>query len=246
MTTSRDRFAAVVRDEPVDLGLACALMAVEAYPGADPAVAVAALDALADRVPDAGPAPDRLRTVLGGHRGGPEDYDQLAASLLPDVLQRRRGLPILLSVVWLEVAKRVQIPAYGIGLPGHFVVGVGDPDGHHVVVDPFTGGRRYAVTAPHRPWEPVEVLQRVLANIRAWAGPAERWATRRWALELGLLLPRHPLDLRRELAELKIGLGDYLEGAAELDAYADVMDPLDPDNAETVRRQARSARARLN
>ncbi|HUW15569.1 MAG TPA: transglutaminase-like domain-containing protein [Actinomycetes bacterium] len=246
MTTSRDRFAAVVRNEPVDLGLACALLAVEADPHSDPAATIAALEALADRVPDTGPAPDRLRAVLGQLSGAPDDYDDLESSLLPDVLRRGRGLPILLSVVWLEVAKRVQIPAYGIGLPGHFVVGIGDPDAHRVVLDPFAGGRRLRFTESMRPWEPVEILQRVLANIRAWASPADRWATRRWALELGLLLPRHPLDLRRELADLKIGIGAYLEGAAELEAYADVLAAMDPQRAETIRVQARSARARLN
>jgi hypothetical protein len=246
VTTTRDRFAAVVRNEPVDLGLACALLAVEADPNTDPAAAMAALAALADRVPDTGPAPDRLRAVLSELSGTPDDYDDLASSLLPDVLRRGRGLPILLSVVWLEVAKRVQIPAYGIGLPGHFVVGIGDPDSHPVVLDPFAGGRRLRFTESMRPWEPVEILQRVLANIRAWASPADRWATRRWALELGLLLPRHPLDLRRELADLKIGIGAYLEGAAELDTYADVVAAMDPQLAETIRVQARSARARLN
>jgi hypothetical protein len=246
VTTSRERFAAVVRTDPVDLGLACSLLAAEADPRVDPQDAVARLDGLAARVPGAGPAPDRLRAVLGGLHGGPDDYQDLAASLLPDVLRRGHGLPIVLSVVWLEVARRVEIPAYGIGLPGHFVVGIGEADGHHVVVDPFRGGRRFGPTAPHRPWEPVEIIQRVLANIRAWAEPAERWATRRWALELGLLLPRHPLALRRELAELTLGVGGFLEAAAELEAYADVVAATDPALAEAVRAKARSARARLN
>jgi hypothetical protein len=245
VTTPRERFASVVRDQPVDLGLACALLAVEADPHVDPDAAVARLDSLARGVPEEGSAAGRLRAVLGDFGGGPHDYDDLAASLLPDVLVRRRGLPILLSVVWLEVAKRAQIPAYGIGLPGHFVVGLGDPDSHPMVVDPFHGGRRLASSSV-RPWEPIEILQRVLANIRAWAQPPDRWATRRWALELGLVLPRHPLELRRELGELQVGMGGYLEGALELESYADVVDAMDPELAESVRAKARSARARLN
>jgi len=245
VTTARERFASVVRGQPVDLGLACALLAAEADPHGDPDATVARLDTLAGELPDDGPAVDRLRSVLSDFGGSPRDYDDLAASLLPDVLERRRGLPILLSVVWLEVAKRAQIPAYGIGLPGHFVVGIGDPDSHHVVVDPFHGGRRLTSRSV-RPWEPVEILQRVLANIRAWAQPPDRWATRRWALELGLVLPRHPLELRRELGELTIGIGGYLEGAEELESYADVVDAMDPELAESVRRKARAARSRLN
>lgn len=260
MSAAARRFAAVVRQEPVDLGMACALIGAAAQPHHDPDATLRVLDQLAAEVPPAGTADDRLRAVLGGFSGTPEDFRHLASSLLPDVLAQRRGLPILLSVVWLEVARRTDLPAYGIGLSGHFVVGLGDPDGYHVVVDPFRGGRRLshpdlarlvgggADPGPTslRPWEPVEVLQRVLANIRAWAEGPDRLATRRWALELALLLPRHPLALRRELGEVRIRLGGYREGADELDTYADIVAAMDPQLAEDVRRQARSARARLN
>lgn len=59
--------------------------------------------------------------------GTPSDYQRLESSLLHEVLRRRRGLPILLSVVWLEVARRAGAPVYGVALPGHFVVGFGRP-----------------------------------------------------------------------------------------------------------------------
>jgi len=265
----RDAFAATVRGDRVGLGDACALLAAElgrvhglVVPDDPVASGRQALDALATGVPAGGPAHERLRVALGGFGGDADDYDDLRASLIHEVVRRRRGLPILLSAVWLEVAARAGIPAYGLGLPGHFVVGLGDPDGYHVVVDPFAGGltmrpaevtslvARASGAAPGpsalRPWEPVEILQRVLLNVSAWAATPARWQVRRAALELALLLPRHSLDLRRRHGELMVTMGGYLEGAVQLEAYSDAVEPVDPAAAQRARRSARQARSRLN
>src|SRR5690606_21331874 len=63
--------------------------------------------------------------------------------LLHEVLRRRRGLPILVSVVWMEVARRAGAPVYGVALPGHFVVGFGEAGvgPGQVLADPFDEGR---------------------------------------------------------------------------------------------------------
>ena len=116
---------------------------------------------------------------------------------------------------------------------------------------PSTAGARCRrTTRPRRPdpaAEPLDVVARVLGNIRVWAtGRPERSAVRLWAVELSLLLPRHPARLRLERARLLVERGDFLRGAAELEAYAEVVDILDPDAAATIRRQARAARALLN
>ena len=65
--------------------------------------------------------------------------------MLDLVLTRRRGLPILLSVVYVEVARRAGIQIAGVGLPGHFVVGHFGTD-PPVLLDPFAGGGRYTPT----------------------------------------------------------------------------------------------------
>lgn len=263
MSTTRRRFAEVVRTADVDLALACLLIAAEEEPDLDVGCWLRALDDLAAsvRARSGARAAERLRGGLRDFSGDPHVAADLRASLLPDVLRRRRGLPILLSVVWLEVAGRASIPAYGVGLPGHFVVGLGDPDGYHELVDPWRGGaslsgqavRRIAEAAGvpfHpgllRPWEPIEVLQRILTNIRLWADRPERWRTRLWAVELALLLPRHPVGLRRERGNLLVRLGDFRGGARELEAYAEAVEPVAPEEAETARREAHSSRARLN
>lgn len=273
---SRERFAEIVRlggaaGDPADvrLDLALLLISAEALPDdvsgetleALLAHGVADLDSLAERVPDDGRDDQRLRAALGGFSGESSDYARLESSLLTDVLRHRRGLPILLSSVWTEVARRVDVPAYGVGLPGHFVVGVGDPDGNRVLVDPFAGGRLLpydtarsiaertgrSLKPEHlRPHDPIDTLDRVLTNIRAWATTPERAWHRLWAVELALLLPRHDLGLRREHGEALISVGRYSEASRVLEDYAETVEGPMPLEAEHARRVARQARARLN
>jgi regulator of sirC expression with transglutaminase-like and TPR domain len=274
---SRERFADVVRvggaaGDPADvrLDLALLLLAAETLPDEEatgPALdallarGLADLDALAETVPAEGRPDERLRRALAGFAGSAEDYALLESSLLPQVLRRRRGLPILLSSVWTEVARRAEVPAYGVGLPGHFVVGVGDPDGTRVLVDPFTGGRLLPYDTAReiaersgrtlrpehlRPHDPLDTLDRALTNIRAWATTPERARHRLWATELALLLPRHDLGLRREHGEALVAVGRYPEASRILEDYADTVAGPMPLEAEHARRIARQARARLN
>ncbi|MDP9436761.1 MAG: transglutaminase-like domain-containing protein, partial [Actinomycetota bacterium] len=214
-------------------------------------------------------AAEGLRLALGeraGFAGSAEDYADLRSSLLHEVVQRQRGLPLLLSVVWTEVAARIDVPAYAVALPGHVVVGVGDPDDEHVLVDPFAGGRLLSVADADalvrtatgralqpddlRPAAPEDLLLRLLTNVRALTTRQDRLLessrTRLWAVELSLLLPRAPLSLRRERGELLVRLGGHLAGADELEDYADVVAQVDEREAEQARRGARLARSRLN
>ncbi|MEW1647051.1 transglutaminase-like domain-containing protein [Streptomyces sp. NPDC091219] len=264
----RRLFAEEARSERPDLATLCLLVGAAADGRLDDAgidSAQVELDRLAGLVPFRPGAPsawaDALHRLLGVRfefRGSPADYERLESSLLHTVLRRRRGLPILLSVVWMEVARRAGAPVYGVGLPGHFVVGFGSGD-ERVLADPFAGGRvlsggdaevlagaalRPSMLAPA---DPLDVVVRVLNNIRAWAAARpEQSEVALWAVELALLLPSHPAQLRYERARLLVQRGDYLTGAAELDAYAEVVAPVDEPAAEQVRGQARSARAMLN
>ncbi|MEZ5115182.1 MAG: transglutaminase-like domain-containing protein [Candidatus Nanopelagicales bacterium] len=275
---SRERFAAVVRTAPHRLDIACLLVAAESLPADRRSAApldrfldagLAALDDLAARVPAHGRPDQRLRAALEPFHGEPDDYALLESSLLPEVLRRRRGLPILLSTVWTEVARRAGVAAYGVGLPGHFVVGVGDPttfdpdamDGSRLLVDPWRGGTllpydaardlversgqvfRRAQLAPH---DPNATVSRVLTNIRTWAAAPLRAPVRLWAVELALLLPRHDVALRRERGRALLDLGAYGEAVRALDDYADLIEPLDPDEGQRARRLAARARAGLN
>lgn len=81
-----------------------------------------------------------VRHLFGdlGFAGDRDTYDDPRNSFLDQVLDRRRGIPISLSVLTIEVARRLGVRLHGVGLPGHFVIGSGDdPD---LFVDPFGGG----------------------------------------------------------------------------------------------------------
>ncbi len=104
-----------------------------------------------------------------GFAGERERYDHPDNSMLDIVLSQRRGLPILLSVIYIEVARRAGIPLAGVGLPGHFVVGHFGTD-PPVLLDPFSGGTRIEVPVSEgtvKPWYPHEIATRMLNNLVA-------------------------------------------------------------------------------
>lgn len=272
----RRRFAEEARSGRPDLAALCLLLGAVADDALDEDGIDAAqleLDRLAGQLPfrPGGPAAwaVALRDLLGGRygfEGSAADYRRLESSLLHQVLVRRRGLPILLSVVWIEVARRAGAPVYGVALPGHFVVGFGPesgPYGERVLADPFAGGRlltgadaELLVTgatgeafAPSMlsPADPLDVVLRVLNNVRAWAeARPERSDVALWAVELSLLMPSRPARLRYERARLLVRRGEFAAGAAELEAYAEVVGAVDAAAAERVRAEASAARALLN
>lgn len=106
---------------------------------------------------------------LHGFAGDQEEYDHPDNSMLDLVLRRRTGLPIALSAVYVEVARRADVPLVGVGLPGHFVVahaGARLP----LLLDPFAGGGVIdppAGATPQmlRPWTPHETAMRMLNNL---------------------------------------------------------------------------------
>ena len=195
-----ESFAAVAaRREPLLDELALAL--ASEFREVDADTALAELDRLGAEFPPvagAGPAAEAeaLRELLGHrHRflGDRDEYDHPDNSMLDLVLERRRGLPILLSVVYVEVARRAGIALAGVGLAGHFVVGhFGQAP--PLLLDPFAGGGLLGqLHAPLelRPWGPHETALRMLNNLvgsyqrRADLARAIRAAELRLTLPLG-------------------------------------------------------------
>lgn len=269
---SREQFREVVRADPVDLGLACALIGVEVDPDLAADAVTASLDDLAADAlgvlpPDAtaDQAAAALRAALAdqaGFRGDPSAYGDLRGSLLHEVLRRRIGLPILLSVVYIEIGRRLGIAVGGVGVPGHFVAAV-TVGSDRVLLDPYNAGRvtdypdlvaRVAELHPHAAlsqadlvdWHPVDIVARVLGNIRGMSVTPEALRTQLWATELSLLLPRRPAALRRDHARLLARLGDFATAATELEEYADLVAGADPDAAAAAKRQALLVRSRLS
>ncbi len=134
-----DRFAELVAGDPAAVSLDRAALAMAAVLRSRPTdAAMPLLDELAAACPE--PTFAGLRRYLYddlGFAGDQRDFDHPRNSFLDVVLERRRGLPILLATVVIEVGRRAGVPVVGIGMPLHFLVrAADDPD---AFVDPFTG-----------------------------------------------------------------------------------------------------------
>jgi len=148
---ARERFAQVVAgsEEDLDLAEAALLIAQEENPVLDVAAYLRRLDHLAAavraRLPES-PGPtdmiDSLNVQLfqeEGLTGNEQEYYDPRNSFLNEVLDRKTGIPISLSVIYLEVGRRLGLPLVGVGFPGHFLVKYSGSDGD-IVLDPFFGG----------------------------------------------------------------------------------------------------------
>ena len=241
------------------------LIARDAYPALDIARCRADLDALAAPVARAvaGSAllGEQLRQLaLGlfdgaGFRGNGDDYYDPRNSYLNDVIERRIGIPISLSVVVLAVCRRAGIVAEGVGFPGHFLVRVGGPSG--VLIDPFNGGkplddegllailrRSTGANARLSPShvQPVgmrAIWIRMLTNLRAIH---EQRSDHRSALvvcdRLVELDAGPPARRDRGLHALALGAG--AAAASDLDSYLKAA-PNAPDRAEVERALSRAS-----
>ena len=136
-------------DGSIDMAKAALYMALEEYPYFDPLDYLNALDAIANEVRSRLPAQNYpLRIIQTINRylyndlefsGNEADYYDPRNSFLNQVIDRRTGIPISLSLVYLEVAKRIDFPMVGIGMPGHFLIRP-DFEDAGIFVDAFNGG----------------------------------------------------------------------------------------------------------
>ncbi len=208
--------------DKVPLDTASLLVAACAEPGLDLWSSVTILDDLAGSCP--GYTLDHLVPHLfgpGRFRPNRLDYYDPRNSFLNHVLERRVGIPITLSVVALEVGRRVGVPMAGIGMPGHFLLQ--DKVDRDVFIDPF-GGRLLDrdgcrelflyVTRGETAWSEsylapvsnVSILSRLLNNLRAIYEGRSDFANLRWVMALRSVLPPpygdRPGELDRSLAPL--------------------------------------------
>lgn len=252
LPTPLDYFAALVRDDQgFPLLEATAAVALDEYPELDIQQLLGQVDQmllrLQRRLPaDAGPL-ERMRRLnqfffgdlaFGGNVNHYYDPDN---SYLNRVLERRRGIPITLGVLWLELAQGLGLQARGINFPGHFLVKVSLAQGQ-VVIDPFTGqslGREdlserlepfrrrhglvdefeppvelYLQSAPER-----EILARVLRNLKEIQRQAADWPRLLQVLERLVILLPEDWSERRDRGLALAGLGRIAEARADLETY---------------------------
>jgi regulator of sirC expression with transglutaminase-like and TPR domain len=197
-----------------NLALGALLIALEEYPRLDVSGYLDELDGLAARV-ERRCAPGEPPIFRLGHlhaemfdadryRGNTQSYYDPRNAYLNEVIDRKLGIPITLAIVFLHVATKIGLPAFGVGLPGHYLVKVRF-ELNEVYVDPFhegstltipeigamlqsvSGGSQQLMSEHLRAWTGRETLQRVLANLmNMWnrAGDSRRVASAKERMEL--------------------------------------------------------------
>ncbi len=259
---ARAAFIALIagNEADIDLAQAALLIANEEYPDLDIAHYMAQLESLAERVRETlgiaspgnsserSPQPELLDVLVAINSvlfdqehfsGALKDYYNPCNSFLNDVLERRTGIPITLSLLYIEIGKRLDVPIDGIGLPFHFVVRCQLPDGA-IYVDPYEGGRLLseedcrelvhrllrgkATFNPH--WlEPVsnkQFLVRMLTNLKhiyVYKGDYTRALSS--CDRILLLVPQAPVE-RRDRGIIHLHLKHHARALRDLKAYVEL------------------------
>jgi regulator of sirC expression with transglutaminase-like and TPR domain len=272
VTDAAERFAALRRAEEGVIRLAEAALWIAAteYADLDVPAWLGRLDALgaaAARAVAPEADADEAAAAIGGLlfereglRGNADAYYDPRNSFLNDVLDRRLGIPITLSVVYLDVAAGAGVTARGIGLPGHFVVRV-ERRGAARLVDPFHGGRplderdclalvRRVLDQPVpfdpawlRPVTTVEIVARMLTNLKAVYVRASDWPRALRTAECLVALRPEALGELRDRGAVHAKLGDPRAAIRDWERYLTGA-PQASDAAE-VRRQLRAMRQSL-
>lgn len=255
-----ERFADVVARDPLPLDEAALLIGAHAgsHRGEEVESGMRRLDDLAAEVPR--PCLETLlATIFGveGFTGDRQHYYDPANSYLQDVLRRRRGIPITLSVVVMEVGRRVGVQLLGVGTPAHFVTCT--PGVEPRYVDAFDGGRildraelddLFATLAPGidiepylEPIPPGDILRRMLANLVAVHRRRGDRDALLWTTQLRTLLPGSTADDERSFGGALAATGDFVRAAKVLESIVQQGRTSDPEREIA---EARRLRARLN
>ena len=250
--TALEYFASLVADDASLPILEAALsIAQDDYPALDCQSILAEIDGLAARLKsriasDAAPM-QRLRLLNRfffqelGFAGNVNDYYDARNSYLHFVLQSRRGIPITLAILYVEVAGQIGLHASGVSFPGHFLVKLRMPQGE-VVIDPFTGQSMSrealdALLAPYRgrhglPGDapvslplflqaatPRETVARMLRNLKEIHRSNEDWARLHAVMQRLVILLPGAWEERRDRGLAAAQLGAVKAAVADLSTY---------------------------
>lgn len=272
----RERFQALAGMSGTEIPLAegALLIAAEEYPSLDVPGYLAVLDRLADEarahVPPGTEPPAAVSALCeflfkeAGFRGNTQHYGDPKNSFLNEVLDCRRGIPITLAVVHLEVGWRLRLPMFGVGMPAHFLVGC-ETKGAPLFVDAFHGvvlteagcGHLFEEmtrgSAPFRkdylaPTPTRYILVRILRNLKGIFLQKEDLDRTAAAVERILLLAPDLAGDVRDLGLIRYRQGKLVEARRLLEQYLRAVpkDASDRPAVETYLLQVRELLARLN
>ena len=283
--TALEYFATLVADDSsLALTEAAVSIAQDEYPQLDTQTVLAEIDSLAAtlkrRIPADAPPVQKLRWLNHyffhelAFAGNVNDYYTADNSYLHRVLATRRGIPITLAVIYIELAAQVGLEARGVSFPGHFLVKLRLQSALHqgeVVIDPFTGQslsredlderlapfrRRQGLLGDYeaplglflQSATPREVLARMLRNLKEIHRSAEDWPRLLQVLDRLIVLLPQAWEERRDRALARAEVGDCASAVADLAAYLEHRPNADDHAALTERlRELRAAgRPRLH
>ena len=231
-------------EEDLDLGRAALLLAGEEYPALEVEARLADLDAMAAAVAGrwgAGAGPGEKAAALShylfdelGFNGNAADYYHPDNSYFNRVLDTRTGIPITLSLLFLEVGRRVGLRGRGVGLPGHFLVRLEETG---QFLDPFHGGTQRSAAdcralveglfGPRLTWTDdyllpctkYEFLFRMLNNLKVIYQRRREHPKAAAALQRMLLVQPQQAGLYQELAQSCLEMGQYRQAVGHLETY---------------------------
>lgn len=273
------RFAILVEpereDESIDLAAAALAIARTEYPELDLAYYLSRLDGMAHRVrsrmrsnPSAREAIALINRALfeeEGLRGNRDDYYDPRNSFLNDVLDRKLGIPITLSVIYQDVAARVGFPLTGTAMPGHFLLKHYDVLAGEIIIDPFNRGcilgqqdcqqrldeiYQGKVELRDEFLQPVtrrQVLIRILNNLRQIYFTQREFQKGLAILDMLMTIPPRMPELLRERALVRLNLDQYLGAARDLAWYLkECPEAEDAEDVEETLQMVKQLLARLN
>jgi regulator of sirC expression with transglutaminase-like and TPR domain len=275
--TALQYFASLVADDrSFSLLEAAVSIAQDEYPRLDPQAVLAEIDALAyklkRRIPADAAALQRLRLLNRyffqelGFAGNVNDYYDARNSYVHQVLSTRRGIPITLALLYIELATQVGLDARGVPFPGHFLVKLRVHTGMQqgeVVIDPFTGHSlsREELDDRLQPYrrqqglegdfevplglflqsaQPRDVIARMLRNLKEIHRSAQDWVRLLPVQERLVILLPEAWEERRDRGLTRAELGHYRLAAEDLQAYLERRP--DAEDATTLRRRLQQLR----
>ncbi len=246
-------------DEEINLAEAALLIACTEYPRLDTAASLKHLDGLASQV-RADPEHSALANIQALNEllfekekfsGNEEDYDDPRNSFLNDVLERKQGIPITLSVIYMEVARRRGLPVVGVGFPGHFLVKylAGSTE---ILVDPYHRGAilteqdcaerlkahfgdeaklkpEFLMASTHK-----QILARMLNNLKGSYFRRQNYPKVLTMIELGLSIDPGSRQNIRDRGMVYFMMKRYGEALADFKAYLALSRREDPQTHEVL------------
>jgi regulator of sirC expression with transglutaminase-like and TPR domain len=188
-----------------------------------------------------------------GFSGNREHYDDARNSFLNEVLDRRTGIPITLSVVYLEVGRRAGLHLEGVNFPGHFLVrALGEPGADDLIIDPFHGGALLSEidcrqllrqhVGDEAAFDPTllaiatrqQIIVRMLVNLKRTYVRMRSFPQARFIADLLLTVDPSALAELRDRGLLAYHMEDFAAALRDLEAYLRLMPRDVPDEAAAL------------